>query len=118
MFGFPNSYGKKIIANFIIGDIKHLADIVNILCSKGISTIKLRTYGAFVLIDNKYNGLIHISEISDSYVKNVSCESGEEDTSLILKSESDTIVFPVAASAILPTEDTTLNPCAGRQHNA
>ena len=31
----------------------------------------VQTYGAFVLIDNKYNGLIHISEISKGYVRNI-----------------------------------------------
>lgn len=28
-------------------------------------------YGVFVSLDNYYNGLIHISEISDGFVKNV-----------------------------------------------
>ena len=28
-------------------------------------------YGAFVKVNNKYNGLIHISEVSKSYVKNI-----------------------------------------------
>ena len=28
-------------------------------------------YGAFIKIDNEYNGLIHISEISTHFVKNV-----------------------------------------------
>lgn len=31
----------------------------------------IQKYGAFVLIDDKYDGLIHISEISYGYVKNV-----------------------------------------------
>jgi len=31
----------------------------------------IQKYGAFVLINNKYDGLIHISEISSSYVKNI-----------------------------------------------
>lgn len=30
-----------------------------------------KDYGIFVNIDNDYNGLIHISEISESFVKNV-----------------------------------------------
>lgn len=29
-------------------------------------------YGAFVSIDEEYTGLIHISEFSDNYVKNIS----------------------------------------------
>ena len=31
----------------------------------------VQTYGAFVLIDNRINGLIHISEISKGYVRNI-----------------------------------------------
>ena len=31
----------------------------------------IENYGIFLNIDNKYTGLIHISEISDQYVKNV-----------------------------------------------
>lgn len=30
-----------------------------------------KEYGIFVKIDNEYNGLIHISEISESFVRNV-----------------------------------------------
>ena len=32
----------------------------------------LQKYGAFVIIDENHNGLIHISEISYGYVKNIS----------------------------------------------
>ena len=31
----------------------------------------VQSYGAFVLIDNSINGLIHISEISKGYVRNI-----------------------------------------------
>jgi len=31
----------------------------------------VENYGIFVLVDNSYTGLIHISEISDNFVKNV-----------------------------------------------
>jgi general stress protein 13 len=31
----------------------------------------LQKYGAFVTVDKEYNGLIHISEISYGYVKNI-----------------------------------------------
>ena len=31
----------------------------------------IQKYGVFVLIDGKYDGLIHISEISSGYVKNI-----------------------------------------------
>lgn len=36
-----------------------------------VTVTGIQKYGAFVLIDNKYDGLIHISEISDGYVKNI-----------------------------------------------
>lgn len=31
----------------------------------------IQKYGAFVLVDGKYDGLIHISEISSGYVRNI-----------------------------------------------
>ena len=31
----------------------------------------IQKYGVFVLVDGKYDGLIHISEISNGYVKNI-----------------------------------------------
>ena len=31
----------------------------------------IQKYGAFVLINNKYDGLIHISEISEGFVKDI-----------------------------------------------
>ena len=31
----------------------------------------IQKYGVFVLVDDKYDGLIHISEISSGYVKNI-----------------------------------------------
>lgn len=31
----------------------------------------IQKYGAFVIINDKYDGLIHISEISSGYVKNI-----------------------------------------------
>ena len=37
---------------------------------KGIVT-GIEKYGIFLNVNNKYTGLIHISEISDKYVKNV-----------------------------------------------
>jgi len=32
----------------------------------------IESYGAFVALDDYYNGLIHISEISDHFVRNIS----------------------------------------------
>ena len=31
----------------------------------------IQKYGAFALVNDKYDGLIHISEISSGYVKNI-----------------------------------------------
>ena len=36
-----------------------------------VNVTGIQKYGAFVLINNKYDGLIHISEISSGYVKNI-----------------------------------------------
>ena len=34
-----------------------------------VAVTGIQKYGAFVLIDDKYDGLIHISEISKGYVR-------------------------------------------------
>lgn len=49
--------------------IKNKYQIGNVVtgCVTGIEK-----YGIFVSLDNYYSGLIHISEISDSYVRNIS----------------------------------------------
>ena len=36
-----------------------------------VTVTGIQKYGAFVLVNDKYDGLIHISEISSGYVKNV-----------------------------------------------
>jgi len=36
-----------------------------------VTVTGIQKYGAFVSIDDKYDGLIHISEISSGYVKNI-----------------------------------------------
>ena len=36
-----------------------------------VTVTGIQKYGAFVLINDKYDGLIHISEISSGYVKNI-----------------------------------------------
>lgn len=36
-----------------------------------VTVTGIQKYGAFVTIDNNYNGLIHISEISNGYVRNI-----------------------------------------------
>ena len=33
--------------------------------------VGISSYGIFVLIDDKYNGLIHISEISENFVRKI-----------------------------------------------
>ena len=47
-----------------MNDIK-INDIVE------VTVTGIQKYGVFVLINNKYDGLIHISEISSGYVKNI-----------------------------------------------
>ena len=45
-------------------DIK-VGDIIEVVVTG------IQKYGAFVLVDGKYDGLIHISEISSGYVRNI-----------------------------------------------
>ena len=47
-----------------MNDIK-INDIIKVVVTG------IQKYGAFVLINDKYDGLIHISEISSGYVKNI-----------------------------------------------
>lgn len=51
-----------------------------------------KDYGIFVSIDNEYDGLIHISEISDSFVRNVNdySEVGEEIYAKIMEIDEET----------------------------
>ena len=43
----------------------HVGDIIV------VKVTSIENYGIFVKIDNKFNGLIHISELSNNYVSNV-----------------------------------------------
>jgi len=53
--------------------------------------IGLQNYGAFVEIDDKYHGLIHISEISYGYVKNINdyVKIGDKIYTEVLKVDED-----------------------------
>ncbi len=50
-----------------------------------------KDYGIFVKVDNNYDGLIHISEISESFVRNVKDygEIGEEIYATILEIDEE-----------------------------
>lgn len=50
-----------------------------------------KDYGIFVKVNNEYNGLIHISEISESFVRNVSdyVEVGEEIYAKVIEIDED-----------------------------
>lgn len=52
-------FGEKIMENIKINDIIEVV------------VTGIQKYGVFVLINDKYDGLIHISEISSGYVKNI-----------------------------------------------
>lgn len=43
----------------------HTGDIIK------VSVTSIENYGIFVKVDEKYNGLIHISEMSENFVSNV-----------------------------------------------
>lgn len=42
-----------------------IGDVITVLITSIVP------YGVFVKVDDEYTGLIHISEISDSYIKNI-----------------------------------------------
>lgn len=46
-------------------------DGININDIIEVTVTGIQKYGAFVIINDKYDGLIHISEISSGYVKNI-----------------------------------------------
>ena len=52
------------VGGIIMDDIK-INDVIEVVVTG------IQKYGAFVLINDKYDGLIHISEISSGYVKNI-----------------------------------------------
>ena len=43
----------------------HVGEIIK------VTVTSIENYGIFVKVDDKYNGMIHITEISDRYVSNV-----------------------------------------------
>jgi predicted RNA-binding protein with RPS1 domain len=43
----------------------HSGDIIK------VTVTSIENYGIFVMVDEEYNGMIHISEMSDSFVSNV-----------------------------------------------
>lgn len=47
------------MSNYKVGDITKA------------SVTSIKPYGAFVKLDDKYSGLIHISEIADGYIKDI-----------------------------------------------
>ena len=51
-----------------------------------------KEYGIFVKINEEYNGLIHISEISNSFVHNVTdyAEVGEEIYAKVIEADNET----------------------------
>ncbi|MFO7968873.1 MAG: S1 RNA-binding domain-containing protein [Bacillota bacterium] len=55
----------------------------------------IKSYGAFVKVEDKYDGLIHISEISDGYVRNIEdyLSVGDEVTVEVIKVDGDKISF-------------------------
>ena len=58
-----------------------------------VTVTGIQKYGAFVLINNKYDGLIHISEISSGYVKNINDYVNINDTILTLYTNKDVPLF-------------------------
>lgn len=60
--------------------------------------VAIKSYGAFVTISNNITGLLHISEISDSYVKdinNVLKKDDKIDVKIIKIDENNQYVFSI-----------------------
>ena len=55
----------------------------------------IKSYGAFVKVEDQYDGLIHISEVSDGFVRNIEdyLTVGDEVTVEVIKVEGDKISF-------------------------
>jgi general stress protein 13 len=55
----------------------------------------IKPYGAFVKVEDKHDGLIHISEISDGFVRDIEdyLTVGDEVTVEVIKVEGDKISF-------------------------
>lgn len=62
----------------------------------------IKPYGAFVYLDNKHNGLIHISEISERFVKDVHThvKVDERVKVKILDMDEDGIHFKLSLKAV------------------
>lgn len=62
----------------------------------------IKPYGAFVYLDNKHNGLIHISEISERFVKDVHTyvKVNERVKVKILDMDEDGVHFKLSLKAI------------------
>jgi len=55
----------------------------------------IKSYGAFVKVEDKYDGLIHISEVSDGFVRDIEdyLSVGDEVTVEVIKVDNDKISF-------------------------
>ena len=67
----------------------------------------IEKYGIFVSIDSKYDGLIHISEVSEEFVRNLHdyVEIGETIYCQILEIDSDNMKFKLSIKNINYKDD-------------
>jgi predicted RNA-binding protein with RPS1 domain len=70
-----------------------------------VTVTGIQKYGAFVLINDKYDGLIHISEISDGYVKDVGrfVQMNETVTVKVIDVDENTNQARLSLKAVHPT---------------
>ena len=66
-----------------------------------------KEYGIFVKIDNNYNGLIHISEISSDFVNNVKeyAEIGEKIYAKVIEADNNAKLLKLSIKTIDYKED-------------
>lgn len=63
---------------------------------------RFKEYGIFVKIDNNYNGLIHISEISSDFVNNVKeyAEIGEKIYAKVIEADNNAKLLKLSIKTI------------------
>ena len=72
----------------------------------------IEDYGIFLKLDNNYTGLVHISEISDSFVKNVNdyVKLGENISVKIIDINDDNKQLKLSIKALLNTNKLEESP--------
>ena len=73
--------------------------------------IKVKPFGAIVSLDNKRQGLVHISQVADTFVKNIDEHIKENDTVKvkIISIEEETNKISLSIRDALPASEKVIN---------